>query len=57
MYGSGLGSFSGIIHVAARRPFIAAVVLAGALTASMFKPVPPPPIPPTPSVPTFAVSK
>ena len=54
MYGSPTGSISGVLHMAARRPFIAAVVVAAAVTVVALKPTPTPP-PPTAPVPTAIV--
>jgi hypothetical protein len=49
MYGSGLGSFSGIIHLTARRPFVsAAVIIAAAVAVTTLAPTPVPPPPPVP---------
>lgn len=50
MYGN-IGSFSGIVHMVARRPVLAAtVVLATVLVANVPTTPPPPPAPPTPAV-------
>jgi hypothetical protein len=51
MYGSNVGSVSGIVHVFARRPVLAAtVVLAAVVVANVPKTPPPPPTPPAPAV-------
>jgi len=51
MYGSPTGSISGVLHMAARRPYIAAVVVvAAAIVIGMAStPVPPPPTPVPPA--------
>lgn len=50
MYGN-IGSFSGIVHMVARRPVLAAtVVLATVIVANVPSTPPPPPAPPTPAV-------
>jgi hypothetical protein len=54
MYGSNVGSVSGIVHVFARRPVLAAtVVLAAVVVANVPKTPPPPPVPPPPAVVTL----
>jgi hypothetical protein len=52
MYGSPSGSISGVLHLAARRPFITAVVVATAAVVLTIAPtpVPPPPTPVPPAV-------
>jgi hypothetical protein len=52
MYGSPSGSISGVLHLAARRPFITAVVVATAALVLTIAPtpVPPPPTPVPPAV-------
>jgi hypothetical protein len=54
MYGNNIGSVSGIVHVFARRPVLAAtLVLAAVAVANVPTTPPPPPTPPTPAVVTY----
>lgn len=51
MYGTNYGSVSGIIHLVARRPVVAAVIVLAAVTVAKVPTMPPPPpSPPTPAV-------
>jgi hypothetical protein len=51
MYGTNYGSVSGIIHLVARRPVVAAVIVLAAVTVAKVPTMPPPPpAPPTPAV-------
>jgi hypothetical protein len=52
MYSPGVG-VSGVVHVLAKRPYIAAAVAAVVVGASLMISVSPPSAPPTPSVPVF----
>jgi hypothetical protein len=57
MYTPGVGSISGVFHLTARHPYIAAAFATVLLGASLVKPLPPPPSPHVMKPPAFAMQK
>jgi hypothetical protein len=57
MYTPGIGSISGVLHLTARHPYIAAVFVTVLLGFSLVKPIPPPPSIPSLKAPAFAMQK
>jgi len=57
MYTPGVGSISGVLHLTARHPYIAAALAAVLLVVSFVKPFPPPPSLQGPKPPAFAMQK
>jgi hypothetical protein len=57
MYTPGVGSISGVLHLTARHPYVAAALAAVLLAVSFVKPIPPPPSPQSPKPPAFAMHK
>lgn len=57
MYTPGVGSISGVLHLTAKHPYIAAALATVLLGVSLVKPVPPPPSVPSLKPPTFAMQK
>ena len=57
MYTPGVGSISGVLHLTARHPYIAAALAAVLLVVSFVKPFPPPPSLQGPKPPAFAMHK
>jgi hypothetical protein len=57
MYTPGVGSISGVLHLTARHPYIAAALATVLLGVSLVKPLPPPPSPQVMPPPAFATQK
>jgi len=57
MYTPGVGSISGVLHLTARHPYIAAALATVLLVVSFVKPIPPPPSLRSPKPPAFAMHK
>ncbi len=57
MYSPGVGSISGVVHLTARHPYIAAALATVLLVVSFVKPIPPPPSLQRPKPPAFAMHK
>jgi hypothetical protein len=57
MYTPGVGSISGVLHLTARHPYIAAALATVLLGVSLVKPIPPPPSPQIMKPPAFAMQK
>lgn len=57
MYTPGIGSISGVLHLTAKHPYIAAAVAIVLLGVSLVKPIPPPPSVQTQRPPAFALQK
>jgi hypothetical protein len=57
MYTPGIGSISGVLHLTARHPYIAAALAIVLLGFSLEKPIPPPPSLPSLKPPAFAMEK
>jgi len=57
MYTPGVGSISGVFHLTARHPYIAAALAMVLLAVSLLKPIPPPPFLPSLKPPAFALQK
>jgi hypothetical protein len=57
MYTPGVGSISGVLHLTARYPYIAAALAIVLLGVSLVKPIPPPPSPQSLKPPAFAMQK
>jgi hypothetical protein len=57
MYTPGVGSISGVLHLTARHPYIAAALATVLLGVSLVKPIPAPPPMPSLKPPAFAMQK
>jgi hypothetical protein len=57
MYTPGIGSISGVLHLTAKHPYIAAALAIVLLGVSFVKPIPPPPPLQSPKPPAFALHK
>jgi hypothetical protein len=57
MYTPGVGSISGVLHLTAKHPYIAAALTTVLLGISLAKPLPPPPSVPSLKPPAFAMQK
>ena len=57
MYTPGVGSISGVLHLTARHPYIAAALTTMLLGISLMTPIAPPPCLPSLKPPAFAMQK